>query len=119
MNLLFIAPSGPPRSLEAVTADSRSIFLSWEPPLPEQQNGIIQHYTVTISSVETSDTISTSAMATNVTISGLRPFTSYQCSVVAHTIASGPAAVTAATTPEDSKFTLTYLPYTIHYLSRI
>ena len=102
-----------------MAADSRSIFLSWEPPLPEQQNGIIQHFTVTISSVETGDTISTSSMATNVTISGLRPFTSYQCSVVAHTIASGPAAIIGASTPEDSKFTLTYLPYTILHIKKI
>ena len=92
-------PSGPPRDLQVFATGSSMIVLSWEPPLLEQQNGIIRQYHITLVSGQTTVT---TAMSTNVTISGLRPFTTYQCSVAALTISAGPVSGTiSVTTPED------------------
>ena len=98
-------PSGPPRNLQAVVTDSRSIFISWEPPLPEEQNGILRQYVITLMSAETDDIVTTSAIGTNMTVSGLIPFTTYQCRVAAETIATGPRTeAVLARTSEDSKY---------------
>ena len=96
----FSVPSGPPRDLQVFATGSSMIFLSWEPPLLEQQNGIIRQYHISL--VSGQSTVTTTSMNTNVTISGLRPFTTYQCSVAALTISAGPVSGTIpVTTPED------------------
>lgn len=43
-----LAPSGPPQGVAvALGGDSNSsITVSWEPPLPSQQNGVITEYQV-------------------------------------------------------------------------
>lgn len=51
-NLLSdIAPSAPPQSVTVLTVgnhNSTSISISWDPPPPDHQNGIIQEYKVGI-----------------------------------------------------------------------
>ena len=96
----FTAPSGPPRDLQVFATGSSMIFLTWDPPLFEQQNGIIRQYLITLMSGQTA--ITATSMNTNATISGLRPFTTYQCSVAAFTVSAGPATgTTPVTTFED------------------
>ena len=116
---IFIAPSGPPQNLQTVVTDSRSIFISWEPPLPEEQNGILRRYVITLLSVETDEIVTTSAIGTNMTVSGLIPFTTYQCRVAAETIAAGPRTeAVLIKTSEDSKYlcnTLTWDRY-LHFI---
>ena len=101
----FIAPSGPPRNLQAVVTDSRSMFITWEPPVPEERNGILRQYVITLMSVETDEIVTTSSIGTSVTVSGLLPFTTYRCRVAAQTIATGPTSeAVLARTFEDSKY---------------
>ena len=45
---IHIAPSGPPLSIQLTAESFSSVTLSWEPPLPEQQNGRIVRYHVTV-----------------------------------------------------------------------
>lgn len=46
---IFLVPSAPPQAVTVSTAtlsNSSSISVSWQPPPPEMQNGIIQEYKV-------------------------------------------------------------------------
>lgn len=49
--LLGVAPSAPPQSVTVLTVgnhNSTSISISWDPPPPDHQNGVIQEYKVEI-----------------------------------------------------------------------
>ena len=46
--LLFIAPEDVPQNVSILIASSHNLILSWEPPLLEQQNGLIVQYHVII-----------------------------------------------------------------------
>ena len=82
---------------------SRSLVLSWNPPLPQHQNGIVRWYIVTINNGTQLTNYSTTANSYRVTAQ-IKPFRSYNCSVAAETIGVGPATEDAAVqTPEDSK----------------
>jgi len=56
--LLFsLAPGAPPQNVSAEVLNPNSVFLTWSPPPPDQQNGVIRHYL--ISQYETSTSILT------------------------------------------------------------
>ena len=98
-------PNGLPQNITFLLT-SRSLTLSWSPPLPSQRNGVIISYLITCSS---GDIIinTTRTSSTSLTITGLQPFTNYTCSVSASTIiGDGPAVVNSAITSEESKHTL-------------
>ena len=46
--ITYVAPSGPPVSIQLTAESFNSITVSWEPPLPEQQNGRIVRHHVTV-----------------------------------------------------------------------
>ena len=104
-------PTGPPTNVLATPTSTRSISLSWSPPRRELQNGIITHYLVTVSSAATG-TISTrnvSSVQQTVSISGLSPYTVYNCTVQAETVGLGPASdVVVVSTPQDGMFWYNY-----------
>ena len=62
--------------LRAVTVSSTSAVLSWEAPPPEDLNGIIVGYNVTLQSGERMELFSNS---TTLTVRSLRPYTLYIC----------------------------------------
>jgi hypothetical protein len=81
---------------------STSLFLRWEPPELEDQNGIIIGYVVNVTAVETGMIfqLSSSSSDSSLMASGLRPFTTYICRIAARTaVGVGPysIAVTAVT----------------------
>lgn len=104
---LFTAPSGPPTSLTAVATSSSSIDMTWAPPTRDQQNGIIRHYLVTLVPTTVSAgaetlTRNVSSVQQAISISGLQPYTLYNCTVQAETVELGPSApVVQASTPQD------------------
>ena len=100
--LLRLVPSGPPQNfINLVT--SRTLTLSWSPPLPPQRNGVIINYLITCS-LEGSIINSTRTSNTSLTITGLQPFTNYTCTVRAATIVGdGLASMLDIVTSEDSK----------------
>ena len=102
--LVPTAPSGPPVNFHSVALNSRSISLSWNPPLMEHQNGIIRQYIVKLVSLNTNESFTAVVTASHHTVYGLRPYTTYTCSVAAETIAVGPSAESLiVNTTEDSK----------------
>ena len=70
--------------------DHSSILLSWNPPPPEDQNGIIRHYEVVLVALATGETHIHTSATHFVTVSSLQPFTNYICTVAAETVAIGP-----------------------------
>lgn len=82
-------PSGPPTNFTLVLLSSTSVQLSWEPPLPEERNGIIRQYTVR-AEIAVGEFLSSTTRSTHYTVAGLNPFTTYFFSVAAITIGEGP-----------------------------
>ena len=85
---LTTAPSGPPLNFSIEATAPRTLYFSWQPPLPDQQNGVIIGYVVNIISVDNqmifqiySNSSSTYVLATDFT-----PYTVYRCSVAATTV---------------------------------
>ena len=70
--------------------DSESIFVSWQPPPTEQQNGIIREYHVNITEVETGDEYSLVSYHLNATVGSLHPNYCYNITIAAVTIGPGP-----------------------------
>ena len=69
-----------------------SIFLSWDPPLFEEQNGVITGYTVNVTNLRREETLQFTVIdSQNLSIGSLLPHTTYACIVAAHTmVGAGP-----------------------------
>jgi receptor-type tyrosine-protein phosphatase Q len=88
------APSGPPLLLESKSVLSRSVQLTWSPPIPEDRNGVITGYVVTVTNTETSETRELSTSYTSLTVSSLTPYFNYTFTVSAETaVGQGPATL--------------------------
>ena len=84
--------------------DSRTIQVTWDPPLAEEQNGVIQHYLVVVMVRQTLTSLSLNATSTSLTLSDLHPAYDYSIEVAAVTIGVGPfSAAISVTTPDDGK----------------
>ncbi len=79
------------------------IFLTWEPPIPEDQNGIITGYHISVTALNTGVSFSVFADATNYSLDTLSPHTTYTFSITAMTVVgAGPIShFVTATTHED------------------
>ena len=94
--VLLSEPSAAPQNFTAhFNATSHdSIFLSWDPLPPEDQNGIILGYLINITDISREDTQQFSSDTHNLTIESLRPHTTYTCLVAAYTsVGMGPFSV--------------------------
>ena len=69
---------------------SSSFHLSWTEPLPADQNGLIRHYLVNITEVDTGNVFSYTITETEFTVESLHPYYYYSCSVSAVTVLAGP-----------------------------
>lgn len=87
---LSAAPTAAPVNPSAYAADSMTIVFSWSPLPPEQRNGIIRHYIITVTEVDTNYTFIAVAAGTEITLHSLHPYFAYRLTVAAMTIASGP-----------------------------
>ena len=101
----MIVPTGPPQAVEVQSETSTTLALSWQPPAPENQNGIILHYIVNITEMETGIVLSYTAVNTTIlTVPTLHPFYNYTCIVAAVTVGVGPYSAPAVIQmPEDGK----------------
>ncbi|XP_060090400.1 roundabout homolog 2 isoform X5 [Heteronotia binoei] len=86
------APSAPPQSVTVLTVgnhNSTSISISWDPPPPDHQNGIIQEYKIWCLGNETKFHINKTVDAAirSVIIGGLYPGIQYRVEVAASTSA--------------------------------
>ena len=95
-------PAGPPRQVFAIAENSKTITLIWS--APSTPNGVITEYQLQCSGG--GQVFSRTVMETTTTLSGLLPYTSYSCSITAHTsVGGGPAATTSMTTLQDGEST--------------
>ena len=88
-NFFPIAPSSPPLSFEALVFNATAIMFSWDPPPQHHQNGIIRRYVVALNPGVIGSYIMTFTTQTVVIVTNLHPFTLYQSTVAAETIAVG------------------------------
>ncbi|KAM7051740.1 roundabout homolog 3 [Molossus nigricans] len=103
------APSGPPQGVAVAlrSEDNSSIAVSWEPPLPSQQNGVIKEYQIWCLGNESRFHLNRSAAgwARSAVLQGLLPGLLYRTQVAAATsagvgVASAPVSVQLPTPPE-------------------
>ena len=81
---LYTAPSGPPQSITSTTHNT-SILLTWQPVPPEQQNGVITQYTVTVYTLTTNESQQLVTTDTSIEVLDLHPFYLYELIVAAET----------------------------------
>ena len=94
-----------PRDLVAVVISSSAVNLSWQPLLPQQQNGIVIQYVVNITTVETGEGVGLVSASNQLTVNSLHPHWTYIFTVSGETsVGVGPPSLAmTATTLEDGK----------------
>lgn len=114
----WLAPSGFPQNFTGHAISADSIFLSWSPPAEEERNGVITHYTVTVTHTLTHETAQYNTSMDQITLSHLDPFVGYACAVSASTAAGmGPlsnlALVQTLESGEKKCICTLYIPYSV------
>lgn len=102
-NYIHSAPTGPPQNVTIVINNSRSLILDWASPLPQDVNGVVTDYTISVTSIIGNHTFPIGSNDTTYTLTSLRPYVTYTCVIAAHTsIGQGPfSANVSVATPED------------------
>ena len=83
--------------------DSTRVYLSWDPPPPDEINGVIQGYRINITELDTGDMLQHTAEGegTNTTIGSLHPHYTYNFTIAAFTlIGNGPTTYVVIRTAE-------------------
>lgn len=96
-----------------------SILVEWGPPSELDRNGVITHYIVKYSSLESKSSINTTDNATQIVVRNLRKYTNYSFSVQAvNKIGVGPPSVDDVrnTTSEDGKCVATFTVIVVEVL---
>lgn len=101
-------PTGYPQDFTGSATSSRSVTLTWDPPNPEDVNGVVVQYIINVTAVETSELFQLTSNTTTLRVTSLRPFTTFRCIIAAQTTAgTGPfSTVFTIVTPEDGETTL-------------
>jgi len=101
---IFVAPASPPTNITGHSVDSTTIVLSWSPPQPENQNGNIRNYTLSVTEQDTGRQFSLVSDDTQEIITSLHPSYSYIIAISAVTVAGGPYSThIEIVTEEDCK----------------
>ena len=101
--IIIVEPTSSPKDFNVTVTSPYSAVLTWAPPLPDQQNGIIIGYIINVTILETNETFLLFSNTTSLTVNGLRPFRNYMCIIAAQTsVGTGPySAVFTVITPQD------------------
>lgn len=106
-NPCYTAPSSPPLNVSGQVLSPSTLSITWQPPAPEGQNGIIVSYTVQLVEQPTNKmlTFSRGGSHTEIFVTNLHPFYDYSCLVAAETSAGiGPFIVPfTLTTHQDGE----------------
>ena len=102
-------PSSYPQNFLVAASSSRSATITWEPPQLTEQNGIIILYTINVTIAGSGEMFQLTSTTTSLTVSTLRPFTTYFCIIAASTsVGIGPfSMVVTLQTPEDGMSLIT------------
>ena len=114
-HLFSSAPTAGPQNAVGYAVDSESIFLQWNPPPFEHQNGIIRNYIINATEVDTGVQFrSINTVNTQYTLRSLHPYYTYQFVISAVTVAPGPPTIAfSIQTNQDGKFATGFSP--AHY----
>lgn len=90
------APSSAPLNLTATVVSSTSVVFAWEPPIPEDTNGLIISYILYITSIQSDEmAFQLTASSTTTAHSAFQPYSTYAVTVAAETAAGeGPLSPT-------------------------
>ena len=101
---LSAAPASPPTNITGHATDSTTIVLSWSPPPPGDQNGIIRSYNISVIEQDTGREFNRTSVNTEESFHSLHPFYIYSITITATTVAPGPpSSPIMVQTEEDSK----------------
>ena len=90
INILYTAPGTPPLHASGIALSSTSIHITWDPPDPQEHNGIIREYRVNVTESATGYFFQESTNQTQIIVTGLKPYHIYRCHIVAVTVEEGP-----------------------------
>lgn len=111
------APSSPPTEVTAAVLDSTTVELSWIVPPTTHHNGIIRHFVIIITEINTGSEFQLTSEATLEVVSSLHPFYTYEVVVAAVTTDIGPLSDSIVfQLPEDGKmqvFVITILIFSL------
>ena len=113
---MALVPSGPPLNFSTEATSPRTLYFSWEPPLLEQQNGVVLGYVVNIVSDDNMMfQLYSDDHATNLSATIFKPYTVYRCAVAAFTTpGTGPYSdEETILTPEDSLVSINTLAISV------
>ena len=98
-------PTGSPIELHSLSLDSRTLLLSWSPPLVEDRNGVTRMYIVNLTEEETGRKFHFETELITLNLTSMHPFYHYSWSVAAYTVGIGPYSnPLTVQMPEDSTF---------------
>jgi len=99
---LETAPTAAPQNVRGTATGSTSLSLFWSPPPSQHQNGRIRYYYINMTEDATNMRNQFITTSTQFTIFSLRPYSTYQCTVAAFTVAQGPlSAIITIQTYQD------------------
>lgn len=100
-NYFTTVPDQPPLNVNGSSTIPESLYFTWSPPLPENQNGFIVRYDISLTTVDTSMDHSTNNTYINIT--DLSPFTTYTFVVAARTsLGVGPFSLALTITTNEN-----------------
>lgn len=83
-------PSGSPREISGVAINSSTLALTWQPPAPDQLNGVLSSYLFNVTETETGLQYQISTDLPSYILEGLHPFYRYSFTIAAVTVGAGP-----------------------------
>ena len=104
LSVLYPVPSGPPELANITAVSSRAVYISWELPAPEHQNGIIRGFSIKVKDRVTDEERFLNTTEQFTTVNELHPHYIYAISVAAVTIGVGPYTGSQIKLPEDGMF---------------
>ena len=99
-----IVPIAGPTNVSGTAIDSETVFLTWNPPPFDQQNGFIHYYVVNVTELDTGYDFVQIATGTELILYSLHPYYTYVFEISAVTVDEGPFSLPIAVqTEQDGK----------------
>ena len=124
--ILPLVPSNAPQAVAVSATSSKSIFVSWDPVIADDRNGIIKGYKVNYQALPNGDMAAKFLNITKaqqnkrqrVSLANLNEFTNYSIGVLAFTaFGNGPVSVgQVVETLEDSKFYVNICTFIVSFI---
>lgn len=104
-------PGAPPQDVQGEAITSRSIRVHWQPPPPNQQNGLLSHYKIRYvplseASSPPEEVVVTDPQQLSYVLDGLKKWTEYKIWVLASTVVGDgpPSPPVIVRTDEDGTY---------------